>query len=84
MHEVTTERTAFVRFRRELVRRGLDRLLFEAVTRQLEGKGVTVRTGTLVDATLLPSASIRTDADARWAGAPAAQADPRLQGTRRH
>lgn len=67
-HEATPERTTFVRFRRELVKRGLDRLLFEAVTRQLEGKGVTVRTGTLVDATLLPSASIRADADARWAG----------------
>jgi IS5 family transposase len=64
-HEATPERTAFVRFRRELVRRGLDRLLFEAVTGQLEGKGVTVRTGTLVDATLLASASVRTDADAR-------------------
>jgi IS5 family transposase len=67
-HEPTPERTAFVRFRRELVRRGLDRVLFEAVTRQLEGKGVTVRTGTLVDATLLPSASIHADAEARWAG----------------
>jgi len=64
-HEATPERTAFVQFRRELVRRGLDRLLFEAVTGQLEGKGVTVRTGTLVDATLLASASVRTDADAR-------------------
>ncbi|HEX6016426.1 MAG TPA: IS5 family transposase [Geminicoccaceae bacterium] len=67
-HEPTPERTAFVRFRRELVRRGLDRLLFAAVTRQLEAKGVTVRTGTLVDATLIPSASIRHDGDARWAG----------------
>jgi hypothetical protein len=35
-HEPTPERTAFVRFRRELVRRGLDRALFEATTRQLE------------------------------------------------
>ena len=31
-HEPTPERTAFVRFRRELVRRRLDRVLFEAVT----------------------------------------------------
>lgn len=68
VHEPTPERTAFVRFRRELVRRGLDRALFEAVTRQLEAKGVTVRTGTLVDATLIPSASIRHDGEARWAG----------------
>ncbi|HEX6010552.1 MAG TPA: IS5 family transposase [Geminicoccaceae bacterium] len=67
-HEPTPERTAFVRFRRELARRGLDRALFEAVTRQLEAKGVTVRAGTLVDATLIPSASIRGDGEARWAG----------------
>jgi IS5 family transposase len=67
-HEPTPERTAFVRFRRELVRRGLDRVLFDAVTRQLEAKGVMVRTGTLVDATLIPSASIRRDGEARWAG----------------
>jgi IS5 family transposase len=46
-HEPTPERTAFVRFRRELVRRGLDRVRFDAVTRQLEAKGVMVRTGTL-------------------------------------
>ena len=67
-HEPTPERTAFVRFRRELVRRGLDRVLFEAVTRQLEAKGVMVRTGTLVDATLVPSAGIRHDCEARRAG----------------
>ena len=67
-HEPTPERTAFVRFRRELVARRLDRALFEAVTRQLEAKGVAVRTGTLVDATLIPSASVRQDGEARWAG----------------
>ena len=67
-HEPTPERTAFVRFRRELVRRGLDRALFEAVARRLEARGVMVRTGTLVDATLIPSASIRADGEARWAG----------------
>jgi IS5 family transposase len=72
-HEPTPERTAFVRFRRALVRRGLDRVRFDAVTRQLEAKGVMVRTGTLVDATLIPSASIRRDggpthASDRWAG----------------
>lgn len=66
--EPTPERTAFVRLRRELVRRGLDRALFEAVTRQLDASGVVVRTGTLVDATLIPSASIRHDDEARWAG----------------
>jgi IS5 family transposase len=66
--EPTPERTAFVRFRAELVERNLDRLLFETVTRQLKAKGVAARTGTLVDATLIPSASIARDDEARWAG----------------
>jgi IS5 family transposase len=67
-NEPTPERTAFVRFRAELVKRGLDRSLFQAITTQLKAKGVAVRTGTLVDATLIPSASIRHDDNARWAG----------------
>jgi IS5 family transposase len=67
-HEPTPERTAFVRFSAQLVRRGLDRVLFETVTHQLDQRGVVVRTGTLVDATLIPSASIRHDSEARWAG----------------
>src|SRR3954454_19506335 len=66
-HEPTPERTAFVRFRAELVRRGLDRALFEAITRQLDSRGVVVRTCTLIDATLIPSASVRQDGEARWA-----------------
>ena len=81
-HEPTPERTAFVRFRRELVKRGLDRPLFEAVTRQLEAKGVLVRTGTLVDATLIPSASIRRDGEARWAGHRRRKPTHWLQGSR--
>ncbi len=67
-NEPTPERTAFVRFRAELVRRGLDRALFETITRQLDARNVVVRTGTLVDATLIASASIRHDGEARWAG----------------
>ena len=39
-HERTPERTAFVRFRAALVRLGLDRTLFEAVTRQLDVRGL--------------------------------------------
>jgi transposase, IS5 family len=66
--EPTPERTAFVRFRAELVRRNLDRMLFASITQQLEAKGVVVRTGTLIDATLIASASIHHDNEARWAG----------------
>ena len=65
--EPTPERTAFVRFRRELVARGLDRALFEAVTDQLRAKAVTVKTGTLIDATVIGSAT-GGDAEADWSG----------------
>ncbi len=64
-NEATPERTAFVRFRRHLVANGLDRSLFDAVTTQLRSKAVTVKTGTLVDATIIASAS-EGDDDARW------------------
>lgn len=64
-NEPTPERTAFVRFRRELVARGLDARLFRAVVGQLEAKGLVVKTGTLVDATVIEAAS-RGDGEAGW------------------
>jgi IS5 family transposase len=64
-NEATPERTAFVRFRRLLVAHQLDRSLFETVTMQLKAKAVTVKAGTLVDATIIASAS-EGDDDARW------------------
>jgi transposase, IS5 family len=63
--EATPERTAFVRFRKLLVAHGLDGRLFEAVTAQLKAKAITVKTGTLVDATIITSAS-EADNDGRW------------------
>lgn len=63
--EPTPERTAFVRFRKALIAHGLDRSLFEAITGQLKAKAIRVKTGTLVDATIIASASER-DGDARW------------------
>ena len=55
--EATPERTAFVRFRRLMVAYNLDRTLFETVTLQLKSRAVTVKTGTLVDGTIIASAS---------------------------
>lgn len=63
--EATPERTAFVRFRKALTTRGLDRALFDAVTAQLKTKAVQVKTGTLVDATIIASSS-KDDDEARW------------------
>ncbi|MFZ1726918.1 MAG: transposase, partial [Albidovulum sp.] len=39
--------------------------LFEQITRKLKAKAIKVKTGTLVDATIIPSAS-EDDGDARW------------------
>lgn len=63
--EATPERTAFVRFRRALVAHGLDRSLFAAIARDLEQKGATIRKGTLMDATVIGSAS-KGDKEAAW------------------
>ena len=64
-HEATPERTAFVRYRRLLIAHGLDRALFEAVTAQLKAKAIRVKTGTLIDATIITSAS-QGDEEGRW------------------
>ena len=64
--EETPERTAFVRFRHQLVAQGLDKRLFEAITGDLEARGAVVRKGTLIDATVIGSASKR-DGEAAWA-----------------
>jgi IS5 family transposase len=63
--EETPERTAFVRFRRELAARGLDRSLFEAIVRNLEATGTCVRKGTIIDATIIGSAT-KGDGEAAW------------------
>lgn len=63
--EATPERTAFVRYRGKLVEHNLDRPLFETVTVQLKARAVTVKTGTMVDATVIASASEKDD-DGRW------------------
>jgi hypothetical protein len=55
--EETPERTAFVRFGRELTACGLDRSLFEAIACDLEAKGATIRKGTIIDATIIGSAT---------------------------
>lgn len=63
--ELTPERTAFVRFRKALTARGLDKVLFETITAQLKARAIRVKTGTLVDATIIASAS-EGDSEAHW------------------
>ncbi len=63
--EATPERTAFVRFRRSLAMLDLGERLFDAITEQLSERRVSVKQGTLVDATIIASAS-KDDNEARW------------------
>lgn len=55
--EPTPERTAFVRFRRIVVAQGPDKVLFDDITAQLKARAIKVEIGTLVDATIIASAS---------------------------
>ena len=52
----TPDHSVVSRFRKALGERGLDRQLFEEVTRQLEAKGLILKTGTILDATLVTAA----------------------------
>jgi IS5 family transposase len=64
------------RFRKLLRERGLDKALFEEVERQLEAKGLLLKSGTLMDATVVAAAVKKpgqpagsrspTDPDADW------------------
>ena len=65
LHEPTPERTAFVRFRRMLVSRSLDKSLFETITAQLKARAIRIKTGTIVDATIIASHT-EHDSEARW------------------
>jgi transposase, IS5 family len=56
-----------VRFRKLLIAQGLDQVTFELVNRQPRAGSVAVRTGTLVDATVIASAS-QGDREAGWLG----------------
>jgi IS5 family transposase len=65
MSEPTPERTAFIRFRKALIAHGLDKILFDTITGQLKAKAIRVKTGTLVDATIIASAS-EDDGEGHW------------------
>jgi IS5 family transposase len=53
LDEVTPDETTFVRFRARLREHGLYERIFEEVNRQLDEKGMILRKGTLVDATIV-------------------------------
>ena len=72
----TPDHTTIWRFRQKLAEGGLIEKLFAELGRQLESRGVAIRQGTLIDASIIPSAARRpriaegpishTDPDARF------------------
>jgi transposase, IS5 family len=72
----TPDHTTIWRFRQQLAENGLIERLFAELSRQLDARGVTVKQGTLIDASLVASAARRprmeegkvsaTDPDARF------------------
>lgn len=56
LSDAVPDETTLSRFRKRLREAGLDARLFEAVNRQLEARNLFIKRGTLIDATIVPSA----------------------------
>ena len=56
LHDRVPDHSTIQRFRNALGAAGLDRQVFAAVNRQLDGRGLILRQGTLLDATLIAAA----------------------------
>ncbi len=85
LDDATPDHSTISRFRTQLTRRGLAAPLFAAVGRQLEARGLLVKQGTLLDATLLEAQARRPPsprARAR-AAAPTAMRPGRARAARR-
>ncbi len=78
LDEAVLDHSTLWRFRDELRRRELIEPMFAEINRQLEKRGLVIKAGTLVDATLVPAAAAeppkqkggglsKADPDARWA-----------------
>ena len=76
LEDETPDHTTIWRFRQKLVAGGLIEGLFAELSRQLDGHGITIKQGTLIDASIIQSAARRprmgegkvsqTDPDARF------------------
>lgn len=77
LEEAVPDHSTISRFRTLLAQRGLADRLFEEVTRQIEAKGLVIKTGTIIDATAIDAAAAEPpkqkgggrsaiDPDARW------------------
>jgi IS5 family transposase len=63
LDQVTPDETTLLRFRHDCIAAGVLEEAFAEVNRQLDGKGLIVRKGTLMDATIVTAASRRPDVE---------------------
>ena len=61
IEEATPDHTTLWRFRERLQQAGLERKLLAIINAQLEAKGLMVKCGTLIDATVVETAAARPD-----------------------
>ena len=80
LDEQVPDHTTLCRFRGKLV--GLEQALFAAIGKQLEGKGLMIKHGTLIDATLVAAAA-RPPRDAHSRPGQGRALDPDAQWTKR-
>jgi len=59
LDDATPDETTFVRFRTALADHGVSQALFDEVNRQLEARGVILKSGTLIDASLIAASVAR-------------------------
>lgn len=76
LQDETPDHTTLWRFREDLVRLALAEQVFAAIARQFDDKGLVLRHGTLIDATLIPAA-------VRPSGSAARPSDPDAAFARR-
>ena len=82
MADGTPDHTTIRRFRRRLRESGLDQALFDAVLAQLDARGRSLRTGALMDATLVEAAARRPGREAGMGAK--GEADPDADWTRKN
>lgn len=61
LEDAVPDHSTICRFRQEMERRGLSERMFEEVNRQLDERGLMVKRGTLIDATLIEAQARRPD-----------------------
>lgn len=82
LDEGSPDHSVISRFRKALRERDLDTMLFTEINRQLEARGLVVRSGTLLDATLV-EAAVKKPSREVGLGAPGT-ADPDADWTRKN